>query len=42
MKRLIFLLPVAVFALIAVAFGVGLTRDPSIIPSQLIDRKSVV
>lgn len=38
MKRLIFVLPVAIFALIAVAFGIGLTRDPSIIPSQLIDK----
>jgi cytochrome c biogenesis protein CcmG/thiol:disulfide interchange protein DsbE len=38
MKRLIFLLPVAIFAIIAVGFSIGLTKDPSIIPSQLIDK----
>jgi cytochrome c biogenesis protein CcmG/thiol:disulfide interchange protein DsbE len=38
MKRLLFLLPVLVFAGVVVAFGFGLTRDPSKLPSMLIDR----
>ena len=38
MKRALFILPVALFALLIVAFGIGLTKDPSVIPSQLIDR----
>lgn len=37
-KRLLFLVPVIVFAVIATYFAIGLTRDPSIIPSALIDR----
>jgi cytochrome c biogenesis protein CcmG/thiol:disulfide interchange protein DsbE len=38
MNRLVFIVPLLLFAGIAVAFGFGLTRDPSIIPSRLIDR----
>ncbi len=37
-RRLIFLLPVAAFAGIAVAFAIGLTRDPSKLPSMLIGK----
>lgn len=36
--RYIFVIPVAAFALIAVAFAVGLTLDPSKIPSVLIGK----
>lgn len=32
------LIPLALFASLAVFFGIGLTRDPSILPSELIDR----
>ena len=38
MKRLFFLLPLAVFLGMAVYFGIGLTKDPRIIPSALIDQ----
>lgn len=38
MKRLIFILPLALFIGLAIAFWVGLQRDPSKLPSQLIDR----
>lgn len=38
MKRLIFILPLVLFIGLAVAFWVGLQRDPSKLPSQLIDR----
>ena len=38
MKRLIFILPLVLFGALAVAFWVGLQRDPSKLPSQLIDR----
>lgn len=38
MKRLVFILPLVLFAGLAVAFWVGLQRDPSKLPSQLIDR----
>jgi cytochrome c biogenesis protein CcmG/thiol:disulfide interchange protein DsbE len=33
----LFLLPVAVFAVLAIYFAVGLTKDPSSLPSVLID-----
>jgi cytochrome c biogenesis protein CcmG, thiol:disulfide interchange protein DsbE len=36
--RLIFLLPVALFAVLFVAFGFGLSHDPSLLPSALINR----
>lgn len=38
MRRLIFLLPLAVFLALVAWFAVGLTRDPSKLPSALIDR----
>lgn len=38
MKRLVFLLPLVLFAGLAVAFWFGLQRDPSNLPSQLINR----
>lgn len=38
MKRLLFILPVILFAGVAIAFGFGLTRDPSRLPSVLIDK----
>src|SRR3989442_7412211 len=38
MLRLVFLLPVAVFALIVAYFALGLRRDPALLPSALIDR----
>ena len=36
--RIIFLLPLVVFAGLAIWFAIGLTRDPSILPSALIDK----
>lgn len=38
MKRLFFLLPLALFLGMAVYFAKGLTKDPSVIPSALIDQ----
>ncbi|KAF0177351.1 MAG: DsbE family thiol:disulfide interchange protein [Hyphomonadaceae bacterium] len=38
MLRWIVFVPVALFAILAVTFGLGLRRDPSAIPSVLIDR----
>jgi cytochrome c biogenesis protein CcmG/thiol:disulfide interchange protein DsbE len=38
MNRLLFAVPVAAFIVLVAIFGIGLTKDPSIIPSQLIDR----
>lgn len=38
MKRLLFILPLVLFAGLAIAFWAGLQRDPSKLPSQLIDR----
>ena len=38
MRRLFYLLPLAAFAAIAVWFAIGLTRDPSKLPSALLDR----
>jgi cytochrome c biogenesis protein CcmG/thiol:disulfide interchange protein DsbE len=37
-RRLLFLLPVVLFIAIGVGLAVGLTRDPSTLPSALIDR----
>jgi cytochrome c biogenesis protein CcmG/thiol:disulfide interchange protein DsbE len=37
-RRWLFLLPVLLFAALAVAFAVGLGRDPSLVPSALIDQ----
>jgi len=38
MRRLVVLLPLLFFAAIAIVFAVGLNRDPSLIPSVLINR----
>lgn len=37
-SKLIFLLPVALFAVLVVAFAVGLRHDPHLLPSALINR----
>jgi cytochrome c biogenesis protein CcmG, thiol:disulfide interchange protein DsbE len=37
-KRLAFLAPLALFAVLVVAFALGLGRDPHLLPSALIDR----
>ncbi len=37
-RKLLFLLPVALFAALLVAFAIGLNHDPSLLPSALIDR----
>lgn len=39
MKRWVFLLPLAVFAVVAAYFAVGLTKDPKVIPSVLINKR---
>lgn len=38
MKRLLFAVPVALFAAVLISFAAGLGRDPSHIPSVLIDK----
>ena len=38
MRRLLFILPLAAFAAVAGWFAVGLSRDPAVLPSALIDR----
>lgn len=38
MRRLIVLLPLLFFAALAAVFALGLNRDPSLIPSVLVDR----
>lgn len=37
-KRLGYLLPIIVFLVIGIGLGIGLTRDPSTLPSALIDK----
>jgi cytochrome c biogenesis protein CcmG/thiol:disulfide interchange protein DsbE len=37
-RRLLFLVPLALFALLAVFFRIGLTRDPSTLPSALVGK----
>ncbi|HUC69808.1 MAG TPA: DsbE family thiol:disulfide interchange protein [Stellaceae bacterium] len=37
-RKLLFLLPVALFAVLLVAFAIGLNHDPSLLPSALLDR----
>ena len=37
-RRLAFLLPAALFAALVVVFSIGLTHDPHLLPSALIDR----
>ena len=38
MKRLVFLVPVALFAVVVLTFAIGLGRDPSRIPSVLVGK----
>lgn len=38
MRRLFFLIPLMVFGMVAVYFAAGLSRDPKLIPSALIDK----
>jgi len=38
MKRILFLAPIGLFAVLIGVFFLGLQRDPSILPSQLIDK----
>ncbi len=38
MRRLVYILPLAVFLAVAAWFALGLTRDPSRLPSALIDQ----
>lgn len=38
MKRLLFIVPVIAFMALVAFFGIGLTKDPKELPSQLIDR----
>ena len=37
-RRLVFLLPAGLFAVLLVVFSIGLTHDPHLLPSALIDR----
>src|SRR3981189_2565919 len=37
-RKLVFLVPVALFAALLVAFAIGLRQDPHLLPSALIDR----
>jgi cytochrome c biogenesis protein CcmG, thiol:disulfide interchange protein DsbE len=39
MKRLLFFLPVVLFVAVGIGLAVGLTRDPSVLPSVLIDKE---
>lgn len=38
MRRLAFIVPIVLFLMVAAALGLGLRRDPSVLPSMLIDR----
>jgi cytochrome c biogenesis protein CcmG/thiol:disulfide interchange protein DsbE len=40
MRRLLYLVPVLVFGAVGIGLAVGLTRDPSTLPSALIDRQA--
>ncbi len=37
-RRFFYLLPLAVFLILALYFAIGLTRDPGVLPSALIDK----
>jgi cytochrome c biogenesis protein CcmG/thiol:disulfide interchange protein DsbE len=39
MRRLLYLIPVIVFAAVGIGLAVGLTRDPGTLPSALLDRE---
>lgn len=38
MRRLAYIIPVVLFLMVGAALGLGLRRDPSVLPSMLIDR----
>lgn len=38
MRRLLFFLPLAVFAVLAIYFAIGLTKDPRALPSAILDQ----
>ena len=38
MKRLVYVLPLAIFAVLVAHFAIGLTKDPRLLPSVLIDQ----
>ena len=38
MRKLVFLVPAALFGVLLVVFSIGLTHDPHLLPSALIDR----
>ena len=38
LRRLVFVLPVLIFVGVGIGLAVGLTRDPSTLPSALIDQ----
>ena len=38
MNRIVFIIPVIAFIALVGFFGIGLTKDPKVLPSQLIDR----
>jgi cytochrome c biogenesis protein CcmG/thiol:disulfide interchange protein DsbE len=40
LRRLLLLAPISLFVLVVIAFAVGLTRDPSAIPTVLIDAET--
>lgn len=37
-KRIIYILPLTIFMILAVYFAIGLTKDPSVLPSVLINK----
>jgi cytochrome c biogenesis protein CcmG/thiol:disulfide interchange protein DsbE len=37
-KRIIYILPLAVFLILVIYFAIGLTKDPSVLPSALINK----
>jgi cytochrome c biogenesis protein CcmG, thiol:disulfide interchange protein DsbE len=39
LRRLLFFLPVVLFAAVGIGLALGLTRDPSVLPSALIDKE---
>ncbi|NQU61906.1 MAG: DsbE family thiol:disulfide interchange protein [Rhodospirillales bacterium] len=38
--RLVYILPLTIFFIMAIYFAIGLTKDPKILPSVLIDKKA--
>jgi len=42
LRRLLFILPLTLFAVLVGYFGLGLSRDPSVLPSALIDQPAPI